>query len=79
LTFALLVGALAGLLCRDRAAGWVAFAGIASHVLRDAAMGTAPLLWPLGVDAVPWWAYASGEFGLMLGSSVPGTYDCTGA
>jgi membrane-bound metal-dependent hydrolase YbcI (DUF457 family) len=79
LTFALLVGALAGLLCRDRAAGWVAFAGIASHVLRDAAMGTAPLLWPLGVDAVPWWAYASGEVGLMLGSNVPGTYDCTGA
>jgi len=68
LTFALLLGAATSLLSRDRAAGWVVFAAIASHVLRDAAMGTAPLLWPLSVDAVPRWVYGWGEVGLMLAS-----------
>jgi membrane-bound metal-dependent hydrolase YbcI (DUF457 family) len=76
LTFALLCGAVLSHLSRDRAAGWVAFAALASHVLRDAAMGTAPLLWPLSVDTVPWWAYACGELGLVWvscawGSKVP--------
>jgi membrane-bound metal-dependent hydrolase YbcI (DUF457 family) len=68
LTFALMIGALTSLFFRDRTAGWVAFAAIASHVLRDAAMGTAPLLWPLSVDAVPRWAYICGELGLLLAS-----------
>ena len=74
LSFALLLGAVTSLLSRDRAAGWVVFAAIASHVLRDAAMGTAPLLWPLGADAVPRWVYCWGEVGLMLASCewVPG-------
>jgi len=68
LTFALAVGAAVRLVSRDREASWLAFAGIASHVLRDAAMGTAPLLWPLSVDAVPRWAYLCGELGLLLAS-----------
>ena len=74
LTFALLLGTATSLLSRDRAAGWVVFAALASHVLRDAAMGTAPVLWPLGADAVPRWLYGCGELGLLLVSCgcVPG-------
>jgi membrane-bound metal-dependent hydrolase YbcI (DUF457 family) len=68
LAFALLSGIALSRLSRDRAAGWVAFAAVASHVLRDAAMGTAPLLWPLSFDHVPWWAYACGEVGLVWAS-----------
>jgi hypothetical protein len=68
LTFALAVGAAVRLASRDREASWVALTGIASHVLRDAAMGTAPLLWPLSIDAVPRWAYVCGELGLLLAS-----------
>jgi membrane-bound metal-dependent hydrolase YbcI (DUF457 family) len=68
LTFALLFGAVLSRLSRDHTAGWVAFVALASHVLRDAAMGTAPLLWPLAVDKVPLWAYACGELGLAWAS-----------
>lgn len=68
LTFALLLGVVLSRLSRDREIGWVAFAAVASHVLRDAAMGTAPLLWPLAIDRVPWWAYACGELGLVWAS-----------
>ena len=74
LTFALLLGAVLYRLSRDRTAGWVAFVAVASHVLRDAAMGTAPLLWPLAVDRVPWWVYVCGELALVWASyrGIPG-------
>jgi hypothetical protein len=80
LTFALLLGAVLSRFSRDRDVGWVAFAAVASHVLRDAAMGTAPLLWPLAVVRVPWWAYVCGVLGLVWASrawksEVPGTCD----
>jgi hypothetical protein len=45
---------------------WVVFAALTSHVLRDASVGTAPLLWPLGDWRIARWASWLGETGLML-------------
>jgi len=53
LTFALLLGAAGHLLFGSLSVAWVVFAGLASHVLRDASVGTAPLLWPLGEWKIP--------------------------
>jgi len=47
-TFAVLLGATGYVLSDSLSAAWVVFAGLTSHVLRDASVGTAPLLWPLG-------------------------------
>jgi membrane-bound metal-dependent hydrolase YbcI (DUF457 family) len=59
-----LVGALAG-----RRYGWAAFAGLLSHVLRDAVEGKTPLLWPWASrERAPERVLLIGSAGLMLGS-----------
>jgi hypothetical protein len=52
-TLAVALYALSGSLC----IGWGAFAALASHILRDAADGITPLLWPLKIQAIPRQAY----------------------
>lgn len=50
--------------------GWAVFAGLWSHLLRDAtdASGT-PVLWPVSRrDRLPRWAFATGVVALTLGS-----------
>jgi membrane-bound metal-dependent hydrolase YbcI (DUF457 family) len=59
-----LVGALAG-----RRYGWATFAGLLSHVLRDAAEGKTPVLWPWGPrERVSPRAFLGGTAALALGS-----------
>jgi hypothetical protein len=47
-TFALLVSGSGYLFSGSLTTAWVVFAALTSHVLRDAPVGTAPMLWPLG-------------------------------
>jgi hypothetical protein len=68
-TFALLVSGGGYLLSGTLTTAWVVFAALASHVLRDASVGTAPILWPLGDWRIPRWAYRVGEIGLLLASN----------
>jgi len=65
-TSALLVGMAGYLLSGRLSVAWVVFAAVASHVLRDASVGTAPVLWPLGDWRIPRWAYYMAEVGLLL-------------
>jgi len=51
---------------RCPAVAWVLVASIASHILRDASSGTAPLLWPLPSLSVSRWLYYAGELVLLL-------------
>jgi hypothetical protein len=68
-TFALLVISGGGyLLSGTLTTAWVVFAALASHVLRDASVGTAPILWPLGDWRIPRWACHVGEVGLVVAS-----------
>jgi hypothetical protein len=68
-TFALLLGTAGYLLSGSLSTAWVVFVALTSHVLRDASVGTAPLLWPLGDWRIPRWAYCVGEVGLVMASS----------
>ena len=65
LTLALVTGAIAYLVSRSPATGWALFAALASHVLRNASTGTAPLLSPLPSNSVPRWLYYGGELDLL--------------
>jgi membrane-bound metal-dependent hydrolase YbcI (DUF457 family) len=59
-----LVGALAG-----RRYGWATFAGLLSHVLRDAVDGKTPLLWPwASQEHAPERVLLIGSAGLVVGS-----------
>jgi len=50
---------------------WALFAALASHVLRDAPSGTAPLLWPLPSTSVPRWLPYGGELALLCSFAGP--------
>jgi hypothetical protein len=65
LTFAGLVGIVSTLSSRKPVLGWVMFAALASHVLRDAAGGITLVLWPLPVTGIPWWSYYLAEITLF--------------
>jgi hypothetical protein len=67
-TFALLVGGGGYLFSESLTTAWVVFAALTSLVLRDASVGTAPLLWPLGDWTVPRCMYYMREAGLALAS-----------
>jgi len=54
-TFALLVSGGGYLFSRSLTTAWIVFAGLTSHVLRDAAVGTLPVLWPLADCRVKRW------------------------
>lgn len=56
LTFALLVGGGGYLFFGGLTTAWVVFAALTSHVLRNASVGTAPVLWPLGDWRIAPWA-----------------------
>jgi len=64
-TFALLVSGGGYLFSGTFITAWIVFAALSSHVLRDASVGTAPILWPLGEWRIPRWAYWLGEVGLL--------------
>jgi membrane-bound metal-dependent hydrolase YbcI (DUF457 family) len=67
-TAAALSGALVGTVA-GRRYGWAAFAGLLSHVLRDAVEGKTPLLWPWASrEHAPERVLVLGSAGLMLGS-----------
>jgi hypothetical protein len=66
LTFAAIVGLISALISKNLAISWGMFAALASHILRDASGGITPILWPLPLKAIPWWAYYGGEIGLFL-------------
>ena len=52
-----------------RAYGWAVFSGLWSHVLRDAADGGTPLLWPLSPrERVPRGVFPAGLAALVAGS-----------
>jgi membrane-bound metal-dependent hydrolase YbcI (DUF457 family) len=68
MTFALMVGGGGYLFSGSLITAWIVFAALTSHVLRDASVGTAPLLWPLGDWRIPRWAYYAAEMALMLAS-----------
>jgi hypothetical protein len=68
-TFALLVSGGGYLLSGSVTTAWVVFAALNSRVLRDASVGTAPILWPLGDWRVARWAYYVGEVEKMVVSS----------
>ena len=70
LTFSAVVGLLGLLLSGNALVGWGLFAAMASHVLRDAAAGFTPIVWPLSLSSIPWWAYYPGEVLLLLISFV---------
>jgi len=65
-TFALLVGGVGYLFSGSLTTASVVFAALTSHVLRDASVGTAPILWPLGDWRIPRWTYYLGEVGLVV-------------
>ena len=65
-TFALLVSGGGYLLSGSLVTAWIVFAALTSHVLRDASVGTAPLLWPLGDWKISRWVYYVGEVALMV-------------
>jgi membrane-bound metal-dependent hydrolase YbcI (DUF457 family) len=70
-----LVGALAG-----ARYGWATFAGLLSHVLRDAVDAETPLLWPwAGRERLPERALVLGSAGLTLGSWALSRARATGA
>jgi membrane-bound metal-dependent hydrolase YbcI (DUF457 family) len=61
-------GALVGALAGGRY-GWATFAGLLSHVLRDAVDAETPLLWPwAGRERLPARVLLVGSAGLTLGS-----------
>ena len=64
LTFALLVSGGRQLFPGSLSTAWVVFAALTSRVLRDASVGTAPILWPMGDWRTPRWVCCSGEMGL---------------
>jgi len=66
LLFAIGCGLLASILNRNVTNGWLIFGALASHVLRDASIGTAPVLWPLSVDHLAIQAYYALQVGLYL-------------
>lgn len=67
-TAAIASGALVGTLA-GRRYGWATFAGLLSHVLRDAVEGKTPLLWPWASrEHAPERVLVLGSAGLMLGS-----------
>jgi hypothetical protein len=66
LLFASLFGLVALLLTRRPLAGWLIFAVLASHVLRDASTGATYFLWPLSVDQLPVPAYYASQILLYL-------------
>jgi len=72
-TFALLVSGGGYLFSGSLTTAWVVFAALVSHVLRDASVGTAPLLWPLGDWRMARWGYYVEEVGLAMAphSAVP--------
>lgn len=70
LLLALGCGLLALTLTRSPVDGWLVFAALASHILRDAASGGTPLLWPLPFDRLSPAAYYTAELGLALISRV---------
>lgn len=57
LVFAGAVGFLVVLVSRNPILGWIVFAALVSHVMRDAGGGKTPILWPLPVTAIPQWMY----------------------
>jgi membrane-bound metal-dependent hydrolase YbcI (DUF457 family) len=67
-TFALLVSGAGYVSSGSLPAAWVVFAALTSHVLRDASVGIAPLVWPLGDWRIPKWACHVGEVGLVVAS-----------
>ena len=49
------------------------FIALASHVVRDASGGSAPVLWPVRGDVtIPAWVYYGGEVGLLCLAYVVG-------
>ena len=62
-TFALLVSGGGYLFSGSLSTAWVVFAALTSHVLRDASVGTAPLLWPPWDWRLARWAYHMAELG----------------
>jgi hypothetical protein len=67
-TFALLVSRGGYLFSGSLTTAWVLFAALTSHVLRDASVGTAPLLWPLGDWGIARWTCFVAEVRLLIGS-----------
>ena len=65
LAFACVVGILVVLVSRNPIVGWIVFAALVSHVLRDAGGGKTPILWPLPVTAIPQWTYYLGVILLL--------------
>jgi hypothetical protein len=66
LAFAVTVGILVVSISRNPILGWIVFAALTSHVLRDAGGGKAPILWPSSVTAVPRWTYYLGVILLLF-------------
>jgi hypothetical protein len=66
LLFALGCSLVALLLTRRRLVGWLIFAVLASHVLRDASTGATYFLWPLPFDQLPIPAYYAAQILLYL-------------
>jgi membrane-bound metal-dependent hydrolase YbcI (DUF457 family) len=65
LAFAGTVGILVLLVSRNPILGWIVFATLVSHVLRDAGGGETPILWPLSVTAIPRWTHYLGVILLL--------------
>jgi len=65
-TFALLASGGGYLFSGNLTTAWIVFAALTSHVLRDASVGKAPILWPLGDWRIPRWAYYVAEVGLVV-------------
>lgn len=57
LTFAALCGLITWIIGRERRAGLIVMVALASHVIRDAAGGCTPWLFPLPLRGIPRWTY----------------------
>lgn len=66
LAFAFLLGIVALLLSRRFLGGWVVFAALISHLLRDAAGGLTPILYPLEAFQIPFFYYPAGLVALFI-------------
>lgn len=65
ITFAILVATAGFLLTRNKIVGWIVFAALASHVVRDASGGITPIFHPLKRYGIPPWLYYASEIVLL--------------
>jgi membrane-bound metal-dependent hydrolase YbcI (DUF457 family) len=66
ITFALVLGFMTWGISQQAFLGIVVFIAVTSHVIRDAADGITPFLWPLPVRKIPYWLYLTVEILLFV-------------